>query len=433
MNLLAYGTLRAPLAMLELPLYVVLPNLYGAHLGMNLAWVGPILLLARLIDALADPLIGAALRPPHFYRWIIWAALPMVVGVTALMLPPEMGQVQLAAWLLAGSILTYLSYSVISISYQSWGAWLSQTDEQRTRLVATREVFGLFGVVVASLLAAISLRHWLVGAFSVALVLGLWALRQTQQVTLGRFHEAISQSSERGSRTTSIRASLKTSLKNQSFRWLLASFLLNGIATAIPATLVLFFLRDVLQVPDALTGRYLLVYFLAAAVGIPLWVGVIKRLGYRKSWLLGMVLAVLGFIWTLALDQHGASAFYLICAITGLALGADLTIPAALLAAVIAKAGHSDQEGSYFGIWNLATKLNLAIAAGTALPLLAWAGYVPSPISNELAGRSAIVTGSSALIWIYAGLPCVLKLSAGLCLLLSPKDSTVDFHHQTQS
>ena len=66
-----------------------------------------------------------------------------------------------------------------------------------------------------------------------------------------------------------------------------------------------------------------------------------------------------------------------------MALGADLSLPGALLAGVIQREGHSGQlEGGYFGWWNFATKLNLALAAGIALPLLQVFGYTPG--SREL-------------------------------------------------
>ena len=88
-----------------------------------------------------------------------------------------------------------------------------------------------------------------------------------------------------------------------------------------------------------------------------------------------------------------------------MAQGADLSLPGALLAGVIQREGHSGQlEGGYFGWWNFATKLNLALAAGIALPLLQVFGYTPG--SREL----------QALTLAYCLLPCVLKLAAAALL-----------------
>ena len=89
-------------------------------------------------------------------------------------------------------------------------------------------------------------------------------------------------------------------------------------------------------------------------------------------------------------------------------------MPGALLAGVI-HAGQARHPalaaGGYFGWWNFATKLNLALAAGISLPLLDWLGYAPGHASEE--GLRALVIG-------YALLPCGLKLCAGLLLWRSP-------------
>ena len=100
------------------------------------------------------------------------------------------------------------------------------------------------------------------------------------------------------------------------------------------------------------------------------------------------------------------------CVLSGVALGADLALPPALLAGVIAHAGHSgSREGAYFGAWSWATKMNLALAAGIALPLLQKLGYVPGVA--DAAGNHALRIG-------YALLPCCLKLLAALLLWRAP-------------
>ena len=57
-NGLRYGVLGLPLAFVALPLYVVLPNHYASAFGVPLALLGAVLLGARLLDAVVDPLIG---------------------------------------------------------------------------------------------------------------------------------------------------------------------------------------------------------------------------------------------------------------------------------------------------------------------------------------------------------------------------------------
>jgi len=155
-----------------------------------------------------------------------------------------------------------------------------------------------------------------------------------------------------------------------SFRKLLLVFLVNGIASAVPATLVLFFIRDRLQAA-AWEPQFLAGYFAAGALAIPAWLKLVARVGLARAWLAGMGLAIGAFIWAAALGPGDAVAFGVVCLASGVALGADLALPAAMLAGGIQRAGDAGRaEGAYFGWSNFATKLNLALTAGIALPAL---------------------------------------------------------------
>jgi Na+/melibiose symporter-like transporter len=121
-----------------------------------------------------------------------------------------------------------------------------------------------------------------------------------------------------------------------------------------------------------------------------------------------MALSVAAFVWAAGLGTGDGAAFVAVCIASGVALGADLALPGALLAGVIQRAGHGGRlEGAYFGWWNFATKLNLALAAGIALPLLAAFGYAPG--SRDPAALTALTLA-------YCLLPCLLKLGAAALL-----------------
>lgn len=204
------------------------------------------------------------------------------------------------------------------------------------------------------------------------------------------------------------RAAWGVPLRQPVFRRLLAVFVLNGMASAVPATLVLFFVQDRLQAPAALEPLFLGSYFVCAAAGIALWLRAVSRWGLARSWLLGMGLSVAVFAWVLTLGQGDWPAFVLVCMLSGAALGADLVLPAAMLNGLVADLGQRGRsEGVYMGWWSFATKLNLALAAGLALPLLGWLGYAPGQQDPQAV---------QALSLAYGLLPCVLKLGAAVLL-----------------
>jgi len=188
--------------------------------------------------------------------------------------------------------------------------------------------------------------------------------------------------------------SLRRVLADAAFRRLLAVFVANGIAAALPATLFLFFVADVLQA-DATSGALLALYVIAGAASLPLWVVLASRYGRVSAWLLAMILAIVAFAGASVLGAGDTTAFAVICLASGLALGADLALPAAIAADLGERQG---QAGACFGVWNFVAKLNLALAAGLALPLLGALGYTPGAL-----------TGLSALSFAYALLPLLFK------------------------
>lgn len=394
-----YGLLGLPLAFVALPLYVILPNHYARAFGVPLAALGALLLGARLFDAFIDPLIGrlADRLFARSTRAVLafggLAALALALGFALLFFPLTRAPRGLLVWAGAALVLTYAAYSALSVAHQSWGAMLGGDEAQRSRIVAWREGLGLAGVLLASVLPSTLGLPVTTAVFFGMLLAGWLAWRQAPRPP----------ASPRAT-PPGLLAGLRIPFAQAPFRRLLAVFMLNGIASAVPATLVLFFVQDRLQASVQMEPAFLASYFLSAAVSIPLWLRLVRRLGLARSWLAGMVLAIAVFIWATRLGAGDTTAFLAVCALSGVALGSDLALPGALLAGVIADAGdRGSAEGMYFGWWNFATKLNLALAAGLALPLLALAGYTPGA-----RGEAAL----QALVIAYCLLPCALKLLA---------------------
>ena len=398
---LAYGLFGLPLALVALPIYVYVPQFYAERFGMSLTLIGATLLIARVLDACIDPLMGMWIdRSKHGYRRFILIALPLLAcGFVTLFHPPSVAQGPALAWFISTLLLVYLGFSLATIAHQSWGAALTQKLNERSALTATREACGLVGVILAA-----SLTGWLgLGWLSVTFIISLLLC---SAVLLKLAPEPLRQPSPH-----SHWSMMLTPFRSLRFRWLFAVLVVNGIAAAIPATLFLFFVKDQLQLQQY-AGLFLMLYFTAAACSMPLWVALAKRHGEARIWLLAMLLAAAAFVWAYGLSAGAALPFGLICILSGLTLGADLALPPALLAAVIHQAGHSGQrEGAYFGAWSWATKMNLALAAGISLPLLQQLGYVPGVVNSD---------GAHALAIGYAVLPCVLKLSAAAILWRAP-------------
>ena len=79
-----------------------------------------------------------------------------------------------------------------------------------------------------------------------------------------------------------------------------------------------------------------------------------------------MTLAIRAFLWTLTLGPGDLIAFALICAASGAALGADLTLLPAIFATRLASLGSG--EAAAFSLWSFMSKLSLALVAVTPCP-----------------------------------------------------------------
>ncbi|GAB4216510.1 MAG: MFS transporter [Rhodoferax sp.] len=400
-----YGLMGLPLAFVALPLYVLLPNHYARQYGLPLALLGALLLGVRLLDTVIDPLLGRwADRAPSASAVLRRAgvlALLLALGFGLLLFPPPALQsnLELALWLVATLALTTLAFSALSILHQAWGAQLGGNASTRARVVAWREGLGLVGVMLASVLPSLLGLAASVGVFALALALACWAWGQAPRPS-------------RGATTAdaALLASLRRPWRRPAFARLMAVFMLNGIASAVPATLMLFFVQDRLQVPAVWEPAFLGAYFACAALSLPLWLRAVGRFGLAPAWALGMGLAVGVFAWAAGLGAGDALAFLGVCALSGVALGADLALPGALLAGVIQRSGDSAQAtGAYMGWWACASKANLALAAGLALPAVAWLGYAP--------GRTD-AAALHTLTLAYCVLPCVLKAAAAALLMV---------------
>ena len=409
-QMVAYGALGFPLAFAALPLYVHVPQLYADSVGLPLALVGAVLLLTRFADALIDPLLGQWSDRLGNRRRLIAFALPaLALGLAALLAPPSNGGV---VWLVLTLALTFIGFSLATINYHAWGAEIGETPQERVRVTAAREVFALCGVVVAAALpsllandAATALRHlgWLFVPILAVAALTTFAGAPPAAATAD---------------DSSPRLPLFAVFDDPRFGRLLIVLAVGGIASAIPATLVLFFIADVLQLQEW-QGLFLVIYFVCGGIALPGWVALARRQGKVRAWMASMVLAIASFVWAFLLEAGDGIAFALICAASGAALGAELALPPALLADLLAelrtagrhagRAAAGAGAGAYFGVWNFVTKFNLALAAGIALPLVALFGY-------KVGAGDTASQGLVALAATYALLPAAIKVISLLLL-----------------
>jgi glycoside/pentoside/hexuronide:cation symporter, GPH family len=411
-HILRYGLLAAPLALVGLPLYVYLPSLFAQSTGLGLVTIGSILLGARALEAMADPWIGRWLMALHRDKP---RALPVYVGIIAGVMALCVGlTLQSGAWLMVFDTpfykaialafcvaVAYMAYSWLTIAHHMLGTSIIAGGSPATQLYSAREALALGGVLLGSILPLImgwAAYGWVTAAL---LGVGVWMLH-------GQWRWLVAPSAEGVSQGFSIwsDAYLKRS-------WI--AFFISNISGSLPATLLGFYVADVLGLGLDSAPKFLAVYFVFAALGFAAWPKLAARFGAVRVWAFamaanGLVFAAAAFL--SASTPYVAWLYGAVCASTGLLLGGELMLPQAIVASRLAVIGQAQAAGGVFGWWTFAQKTALALAAGVGLWGLAWLGYVPNQAAT-----------AAPLVWLYCIIPCALKLLAA-ALSLTIKDNT---------
>ncbi len=398
------AVVAAMLAFAGIPLYIHAPRYYAEDMGLGLATLGGVLLAARAVDSLQDPVIGrlADRWPRGREVWAIVAGALLVTGFALLFAPPDWGPPlpRLAVGLLAA----FTGFSALQIALYDHGLAQAETaGGGYTRIALWREAGGLAGICLAATTPAAlgslfgpDLAY--AGYAAAFVVFSFCALGRMRRCWLA-------------SGTSLPKPGFAEALRVPGVAPILALGFVNALPTAVTSTLFLFFVSDILDAEHH-AGPMLLVFFAAAAGAAPAWARLAGRLGRKTALAIGMTLSVPVFIWAFLLGPGDVGAFYAISAASGAALGADMTLTPAMLAARIKGGG-----GQVFSLWTFLQKTALAVAAGVTLPILAFAGYEPASSGSD---------GHTALAAAYALVPCALKLVAIPVLLIFVSESVDD-------
>jgi Na+/melibiose symporter-like transporter len=408
----AYAMPAFALAALYLPLFTYVTPFYADERGVDLAALGAAWILIRMFDAVSDPVMGwlSDRTPARLGRRRLWLGLsvPLILlAVWQAFVPPEgAGLAHAVLWL----FLLTLGWTMAQTPYAAWGAEIATSYDERTRVTSWREALVLVGTL-GTTIVYVSQGGGGAGLSAVAVLVCI-ALPVGVAVAIFRVPDKVDAVTH-----LNLRDGYRAMAANQPFRRVLAAWFLNGLANGLPVTLFLFFTQDRLGMDEETAGLMFVLYFAAAVLAIPVWTWIAARIGKHRAWSVAMIYACCIFAAALLLREGDVIAFAVISVLTGLAFGADLSLPPSIQADVIevdTERTGAQRAGLFFAIWQVATKAALALSSGVALIVLGQAGF-------ETGGVNAPGT-----LWIltvlYAGVPIVFKLAAVALMWRFPLD-----------
>ncbi|HWM68845.1 MAG TPA: MFS transporter [Steroidobacteraceae bacterium] len=418
--------------------------------GLSGALAGAALSAGIIVDAVADPVIGAwsdglhsrfGRRLPFMLGGLIPIATTFVLIFT---LPSGLSQGALFAWVAALSIILRVSTSLFILPYQAVGAELSDDYHERSSIMAWRWGMGMSGAALAVTLGfgvfltghdGLS-RRAAYGPFAIVLagiflIGGLIAARATHGVRQ-RLHAPTENIGWLGAR---VLHGVREALRNHSFRILFVGALLFFIALGTNSSLALHANTFFWHLTGAKTQIVTLALFVGLLAGAPLAGPCLVRLEKATVLMIGMggLLVAQGAPVLLRLlhlfPWSGATLAWLLAGIMFVG-GALMATAAIAFSSMMADAADEHEhlfgqrrEGLFFAAWAFASKASTgagALIAGALLQMI----HFPTNLA-ERGGTSAPLPESMTdwLGLLYGPGAALLTLAAVLTTLFYRLDS----------
>lgn len=411
-TLIVFGSISMPVSLLAIGMFMFVPRVYSSLGGISMGDAGIIILVTRLWDFVTDPLIGwlSDKTRSRFGRripWMVFAWAPLSFAVYKLFLPPpDAGALYLGVW----SFVLFSSGTALFMPYTAMGAELSTVYHQRSRIFLYRHLFAVVGTLGAALLFIVANQSGTAffperDALELIALVGLLIL-PIPIIATALFVRERPVPAPRAGADADWRSGIRLMLSNKPYLRILACYFVNGIANAFPVTLLFFYVKQVIERPDW-TAIYLAVYFTAAIVGTPIWMFVANRLGKHVAWRYALILAILAFSGVPFLGSGDTIPFLFVAMVAGITLGADLAMPASMLADVVDQdvlETGKQRTGIFYAVWAMAAKAAAALVVGISLKLLDIVGFVPDMYNGE---RALLV-----LAILFGVCPIVFKILA---------------------
>jgi len=370
---------------------------YTSAAGLPPVMAGTVLMLARIWDAINDPVVGwlsDRTRHPSGPRlpWMVWSAIPLGAAMAAMWwLPPGSLWVKFT-FFVAISVVANSLYTCVNLPYTALMAEITSSTTLRTRLNRARFtgsiIAGLVGIVLGGLLLrdhSDPVSYWRLGLLSgliisVSTLACCWgiapAARHAQQPTPSR---------------GSTRRLLGRIGENGRFIRVLGLYLLLWCALQLMQTAALIFLPVVMRLPESWSNWILLPFQISTLAGLQLWTLVSHRQGRLRAlawgagfWVSGCLAAMLlvpldAKLSPLATLPNQIRLAALVAAILVVGLGASTAylIPWSLLPDAI-DVDPEKPAGLFSAFMVFVQKLCISLVLFGFGSLMTLSGYVPA-------------------------------------------------------
>jgi len=360
------------------------------------AVMGTIFGLARIWDAVTDPVVGylSDRTQSRFGRRRGWLALSIVPAAAFYIMlwtsPVGLSQGLTTLWMGIAVFGFYTAMTAITVPHYSLGAEYTKDSYTRNKLFGVRHA-----MIGAGAIFALLTMRWLTSidqqdieqlrmasqqsayAASALCILGVLA-------TAFFFRE--NQSTEQQTRPDEgIYTSSKQIIQNPHARLLLIVQFIEAIGAGALSAAALYVAEYVMG-NIAIAPVIIICYLISSTVSIPLWVRVSRRFEKVSLWIFTMIFAAISYggLFLLVFMDRGSlqSGFLLALSIvSGAMSGCAHTLSPSVLSDIIdeddLKTG-TRKEGAFFALYNLANKSAQGVTVMITGFVLSAVGFVPN-------------------------------------------------------
>jgi GPH family glycoside/pentoside/hexuronide:cation symporter len=269
---------------------------YTDVMGLAAGAVGTMMLVTKLVDAAADPLMGAIAdrtrtRWGRFRPYLLYAAVPLAItGVLTWTVPDLDGGGRLL-WAYATFTLMMFVYTVLSMPYSALSGVMTADSQQRTTLISFRFIAAFAGTTLVNWLT-LDLVRWLGRGDE---QLG-WQLTMVLYgvVAIATFVAVFANTRERieppPQQRSTMRQDVLDLLGNKPWLVLFVLALVIMVTIVMRSGSLVYYLKYYVSRPE-LTGLFLGSYSVALAVGAAL-TPLLTRLMDKRRLMMGLMAGV---------------------------------------------------------------------------------------------------------------------------------------------
>ncbi|MGW3435436.1 MFS transporter [Streptomyces melanosporofaciens] len=422
---LAYGCGDAASNLVFIGVSSFLTFYYTDVVGLDAGAVGSILLVSRVLAAIADLAVGIAMekvtsRGGKALPWIRWCAVPFGLSVVLMFTAPDLGGTGgLVYAFITCNLCTTVIYSAINIPYGVLASLMTK-DQFGRALLNTFRMVGCYVGSIAVTAATLPMANafgggslaWtytftIIGALATALF--FVTLRFCKEVI--RPASDASKGTEARSSSLRVGPALRSLFGNRYWVILLLFGIALNILLSLPAV-SLYYAKYVLNDESGATGILTLRMF-AELGGVLLIVPVVKRWGKRNACLVACVL-IIATQCAVAFAPMQLSVVLVGQVLAGLGAGAILGTVFAMVGDVIEYEEWRSRmraEGMIYSGISVGQKIGSGLGSAIIAGALAVSGY------TSASGASQPDSATTAISFLFVWLPAISAAVMGLLLL----------------